>query len=145
MAHYKELVHGAWNEAMDIKSDVKHINDTVVTNQRKIEQESSERENTDNLLMELFQSVLDILSHDVSTLQNVEKKAEKIEKAEVHLIETKFKKEMESTKKLLDSHQTQLAKQKAQLLDFDKVESKLSDIEFRLRKEFEIRLRFMSF
>jgi hypothetical protein len=133
--HYKELVHGAWNEAIELKSDVSSVNNTLEETISKLEKESEERENTDNLLMELFQSVLTILSNDVTTIQNLEKSSKEVEGANVKILESKIRKEMASTRKLLDSHSSQLTNQKAQFLEYTKVEEQLNNIEFRLALE----------
>lgn len=56
VADYKELVHGAWNEVMEVKNNVQKINETVITQDKKMQEESAQRESTDNMLMELFHS-----------------------------------------------------------------------------------------
>lgn len=135
VSHYKDLVHGAWNQTMSLKKDFDLINQTVLKNTESLQKEAIDRENTDNLLMELFQSVLHILSNDVDMMQNLEKKGEQVERANVQIMQSKVDKEFETTKKVLDSHAAQLSAQKVQLLDFNVVETKLNDIEFRLSLE----------
>jgi len=120
---------------MSLKGDLDQVNQTVFQNSAQLRKEAEDRESTDNLLMELFQSVLDILADDVGLLSNLEKKGDQIERANLHIFESKVDDELQATKKLLDSHSAQLSTQKAQLLDFNSVEAKLNDIEFRLTLE----------
>ena len=75
------------------------------------------------------------MSNDVNTALTLEKKRDKIEKFNLSELEKKMDEEIQSTKKLLDSHSNQLKQQKAQFLEFSAVESKLNDIEFRLSLE----------
>ena len=75
------------------------------------------------------------MSNDVNTALTLEKKADKIKTFDLSELEKKMDSEIQTTKKLLDSHSNQLREQKAQFLEYSAVESKLNDIEFRLRPE----------
>ena len=41
---------------MEVKNNVQKMNETVITQDKKMQEESAQRESTDNMLMELFHS-----------------------------------------------------------------------------------------
>ena len=85
--------------------------------------------------MDLFNSLLDILDEKSFVLDNLRKSGAKIDSAKDNLVEMKLVDELNDTKKALDKQGSQLADQKAKMLDFDAFESNLYDLETALNRE----------
>jgi len=132
---YTELVHGAWQEALQLRQALKGLNTTAEANAEQIQVEEDARKATDRLLMDLFNSLLDILDEKSFVLDNLRKSGAKIDNAKDNLVEMKLVDELNDTKKALDKQGSQLAKQTAKMLDFDAFESKLYDLETALNRE----------
>jgi len=132
---YTELVHGAWQEALQLRKALKGLNTTVEANAEQIQVEEDARKATDRLLMDLFNSLLDILDEKSFVLDNLRKSGSQIDSAKNNLVEMKLVDELNDTKKALDKQGNQLAKQTAKMLDFDAFESKLYDLETALNRE----------
>lgn len=132
---YTELVHGAWQEALQLRQSLKGLNKTVDANTANIQAEEDARKATDRLLMDLFNSLLDILDEKAFVLNNLRKSGDEIDNAKDKVLEMKLVDELSDTKKALDKQDNQLQKQKAKLLDFDAFETKLYDLETALNRE----------
>merc|ERR1711892_1403171 len=132
---YTELVHGAWQEALQLRKALKGLNTTVEANAEQIQVEEDARKATDRLLMDLFNSLLDILDEKSFVLDNLRKSGSQIDSAKNNLVEMKLVDELNDTKKALDKQGNQLAKQTAKMLNFDAFESKLYDLETALNRE----------
>ena len=111
------------------------MNTTVEANAEQIQVEEDARKATDRLLMDLFNSLLDILDEKSFVLDNLRKSSSQIDSAKNNLVEMKLVDELNDTKKALDKQGNQLAKQTAKMLDFDAFESKLYDLETALNRE----------
>ena len=111
------------------------MNKTVDANTENIQAEEDARKATDRLLMDLFNSLLDILDEKAFVLNNLRKSGDQIDDAKDKVLEMKLVDELNDTKKALDKQGNQLQKQKAKLLDFDAFETKLYDLETALNRE----------
>lgn len=113
----------------------KGLNETVEANSEQLEAEEDARKATDRLLMDLFNSLLDILDEKSFVLDNLRKSGDKLDHAKDQMVEMKLMTDLEDTKKALDKQSSQLEKQKAKMLDFDSFESKLYELETALNRE----------
>lgn len=133
---YTELVHAAWKEALELKESLSILNETVGEQGEQIDAEEDARRATDRMLLDLFNSLLEIIDEKSFVMNNLRKDGSStIEDAKEKLDQAKVVEELASTKKLLDKQGNQLKKQQARLIDFDLFESKLYDLESALKRE----------
>ena len=69
----------------------------------ELKAEEAARKATDNLLMDLFNSILSLLEEESFNLRNLEKKGQQIDDSQNLIQNKKLEMELEETKKLLDS------------------------------------------
>lgn len=135
---FKELVEGAWDQAINNSKELDALEQNVARNSDAVVKENVQRQASDKMLFELFQSVLRILNDEENRFFELEKSAdthEKIEIANSKAIETRVNEEISGAKRLLDSHSHKLNQHSATLETVSSLEKKLEDLEFQVTVE----------
>jgi hypothetical protein len=135
---FKELVEGAWDQAINNSKELDALEQNVARNSDAVVKENVQRQASDKMLFELFQSVLRILNDEENRFFELEKSADthdKIEIANSKAMETRVNEEISGAKRLLDSHSHKLSEHSATLESVSSLEKKLEDLEFQVTVE----------